>query len=77
MLLLQVGYKKEKLDPELYEYLMDWYGKPARRKTTETWPPDNTYVNHWKLDTVMMHAPTKLHRVSVAFFFELFVILVW
>ena len=61
----QVGYKKEKLNPETYSFLMAWYSRrsPVLESVKESWPPDNTYVNHWKQETTMMHAPSMVHRV--------------
>eukprot|EP00904_Undaria_pinnatifida_P011948 jgi/Undpi1/7884/HiC_scaffold_24.g10356.m1 len=56
----EVGYKKEKLNPETYAYLMEWYNKAARSRTSEKWAEDNVYVNHWKVDTIMVHAPPRV-----------------
>lgn len=63
----QVGYKKEQLDPDTYQYVMDWYNSTKGNGITEKWPPDNTYVNHWKVNTVMKHAPFRVHEVMLSF----------
>ncbi|CAN0331996.1 unnamed protein product [Ascophyllum nodosum] len=43
---------------------MAWYSRrsPVLESVKESWPPDNTYVNHWKQETTMMHAPSMVHR---------------
>jgi len=63
--LLQVGYKKEKLDPATYAFLMDWYHDEMESVSpkVESWPPENTYVNHWKIDTTMSHSPRRVQKV--------------
>ncbi|CAM9423224.1 unnamed protein product, partial [Laminaria digitata] len=33
----EVGYKKEKLNPDTYAYLMEWYNKASRSRTSEKW----------------------------------------
>ena len=45
---------------------MDWYHAQMASKepTVEKWPSDNTYVNHWKVDTTMLFAPGRVHNVS-------------
>eukprot|EP00903_Cladosiphon_okamuranus_P005880 g5816.t1 len=60
----ELGYKKEKLNPTTYAYLMEWYTAmmESREPTVEKWPPDNTYVNHWKVDTTMLFAPGRVHN---------------
>ncbi|CAB1098264.1 unnamed protein product [Ectocarpus sp. CCAP 1310/34] len=60
----ELGYKKEKLNPDTYAYLMEWYHSQMENKApvTEKWAPDNTYVNHWEVDTKMTAAPTRIHR---------------
>lgn len=62
----QLGYKKEKLNPDTYAYLMEWYHSQMENKVpvTEKWALDNTYVNHWEVDTKMTAAPMRIHRVS-------------
>ena len=62
---VQVGYKKEKLNPETYAYLMEWYNEASRSRKSEKWAADNTYVNHWKVDTIMVHAPSRVRDVRV------------
>ncbi|CAM9285535.1 unnamed protein product, partial [Hapterophycus canaliculatus] len=59
----EIGYKKEKLNPETFAYLLQWYESQimARDPVVEKWPPDNTYVNHWKVDTTMSHSPPRVH----------------
>lgn len=45
---------------------MEWYRAQleVRKPTVEKWPPDNTYVNHWKIDTTMLFAPGRVQNVS-------------
>lgn len=42
---------------------MEWYNKAARSRTSEKWAEDNVYVNHWKVDTIMVHAPPRVVKV--------------
>lgn len=45
---------------------MEWYRAElvTKKPTVEKWPPDNTYVNHWKIDTTMLFAPGRVQNVS-------------
>lgn len=63
----QLGYKKEKLDPATYAYLMEWYtGQLKLRKPApEKWAPDNTYLNHWEVATTMTKASKKVQEVCM------------
>lgn len=63
----QLGYKKEKVPKRTFEQLMAWYevALPRRPLERETWKADNTYVNHWKLDTYMLHATRGVREVGI------------
>ncbi|CAM9324034.1 unnamed protein product [Pylaiella littoralis] len=58
----ELGYKKEKLDPATFAYLIEWYEAQLKIKEPmrEVWAPDNVYLNHWELDTTMTHAPPRV-----------------
>lgn len=47
---------------------MEWYKTQLESSdpTVEKWPSDNTYVNHWKVDTTMLFAPGRVQKVSAS-----------
>ncbi|CAM9198984.1 unnamed protein product [Discosporangium mesarthrocarpum] len=59
-----LGYEKMRTPEGIFGAILDWY-KPILKKgesVRENWRRDNTYVNHWKVDTKMVHVPPKLKK---------------
>lgn len=49
-----MGFKKMRLDEDLFQEILEWWERNKKKEAVENWPKGNTYVNHWESPTYMI-----------------------
>jgi hypothetical protein len=50
----EIGFKKLRLPDDVFQQLVEFYNTYKDSEKTESWPPGNTYVNHWESPSYMV-----------------------
>ena len=49
----ELGFAKLRAPKAVYEAAREFWDLHRETQTSESWPPGNTYVNHWVADSTM------------------------